>query len=310
MKKVLILYSGSDLVKDDNKRKNYELLYKMGFENGIKFYRSHIKYNSENYFKKAFTYKNEKWVEEKNVYPDIIFDLCVYSGDKYKKKKKKITENIFMVNDLFFNYVFVSKFLTYIMLNDYMPKTFLAYNQKDLIEKINLIKSKKVVLKPDIGFGGKNIIVIEKKEIKTILNKNKINYYPIITQEFINSSSGIKKIAKSSHDLRIIFINHKPVISYLREPMGESLIANVTLGGKRTIVDLDMIPVKLQRKINLILIRLKIFNNVIYSIDFIFDKNQNPYVLEINSPPSLHLENKKYLKIYYREIIKCFKKIN
>ncbi|MCK5475719.1 MAG: ATP-grasp domain-containing protein [Candidatus Pacebacteria bacterium] len=310
MKKVLILYSDSDIIKDSSKRKNYELLYEMGAQKGIKFYRAHIKYSSGGIFKKAFTYKNKKWIEENNIYPDIVFDLCVYSGSKYNKEKKQIAESITMVNDLFFNYIFVSKFLTYTMLSDFMPKTFLAYNKKDLITKIDLIKSKKIVLKPDVGFGGKDVIVIEKKEIKNILNKNKINCYPIVIQEFIDSSSGIKKIAKSFHDLRIIFIGHKPIIIYLREPIGKSLISNVSLGGKRTMIDLDMIPVKLQKKIDLILNKLKIFENVIYSIDFIFDKDQNPYVLEINSPPSLHLEDKKYLKIYYKEIIKHFKEIN
>ena len=296
MKKVLIIYSDSDTIKDDNKRKNYELLYKLGSEKGIKFYRSHIKRYSGNNFKKAFTFKDNQWMEEENISPDIVLDLCVYSGSKYKEMKKKIAENIPMVNDLFFNNIFVSKYLTYIMLNDFMPRTFLIYNKKDLLNKINLIKSKKIVIKPDIGFGGRNVIVIEKKEIRDRLSKIEINYYPVIVQEFIDSRFGIKKIAKSSHDLRIIFINHKPIISYLREPIGESLVSNVTLGGKRTVVDLNLIPVKLQKKINLILSRLKVFENVIYSIDFIFDKNQNSYILEVNSIPSFHLEDKKYLK--------------
>lgn len=306
MKKVLILYSGSDLIKDSNKRESYELLYQMGAEKGIKFYRSNIKNN----FKKAFTFQDEKWIEEKNIHPDIIFDLCVYSGSKYKEKKKKMAENIPMVSDLFFNYIFVSKFLTYTVLGEFMPKTFIAYNKKDLLEKVNLINSKKIVLKPDVGIGGKDIFIMEKKEIKKTLVKNKINYSPIVIQEFIDSSFGIENIARSFHDLRIIFIDHKPTIAYLREPKGKSLISNVTLGGKRTVINLSLIPIKLQKKINLIMKRLKIFDNVIYSLDFIFDKNQNPYILEVNSPPSLYLENKKYLKIYYKEIIKYFNKIN
>ena len=307
MKKVLILYSDSDLIKNENKRKNYELLYEMGAGKGIKFYRSNIKYYLEKKFKKAFTYKNKKWIEEKEIYPDIVFDFCDSRNEYIKIKKEEIAKNIRIVNDSYFDFIFGSKYLTYSILNDYMSKTFIAYNKRDLINKTKLFKSK-IVLKPDRGFGGKNIRISNKKEIKNVVKE--VGNYPVIVQDFIDSSSGLGKIAKSTHDLRIIFINHKPIISYVREPVKGSLVANVSLGGKRTIVDLNLIPTKLQIKLESILKKLKIFNNTFYSIDFIFDKKQNPYILEINSPPSLHLENKKYLKIYYKEIIKFLKDID
>ena len=307
MKKVLILYSDSDIIKDENKRKNYELLYEMGAQKGIKFYRAHIKYNYGKLFKKAFTYKNEKWIEEKEIYPDIVFDFCDSRNKYIKIKKEEIAKNIRIVNDSYFDFIFGSKYLTYSILNDYMSKTFIAYNKRDLINKTKLFKSK-IVLKPDRGFGGKNIRILDKKEIKNIVKE--VGNYPVIIQDFIDSSSGLGKIAKSTHDLRIIFINHKPIISYVREPIKGFLVANVSLGGKRTMVDLNLMPTKLQIKLESILKKLKIFNNTFYSLDFIFDKKQNPYVLEINSPPSLHLENKKYLKIYYKEIIKFLKDID
>lgn len=307
MKKVLILYSGSDKFKSDKYRQDYELLYKMGVEKGMKFYRSNIEYYCKGSFKTALTFESKIWVSKKNIFPDIVFDFCDSKSEYIKIKKEEIAKNIKIINDPYFDFVFGSKYLTYTILNNYMPKTFIAYNKKDLINKIRLFKSK-IVLKPDRGFGGKGVKVLDKKEIKHVTKK--ASDYPVIIQEFIDSKFGLDKIARSTHDLRIIFINHKPVISYVREPVSGSLISNVSLGGKRTMVDLNLIPIKLKKKIDSILQRLEIFNNVIYSIDFIFDKNKNPYIIEVNSPPSIHVEDMNYLKIYFKEVIKFLKKID
>lgn len=306
MKKVLILYGGSDKFKSDRYRQDYELLYEMGAKKGIKFYRSNIEYYCKNSFKTALTFENKIWISKKNIFPDMVFDFCDSKSEYIKIKKEEIAKSIKMINDPYFDFIFGSKYLTYAILDDFMSKTFIAYNQKDLIDKTKLFKSK-IVLKPDRGFGGKDIKIFDRREITKIVAG--VSVYPVVVQKFVDSRLGLGKIAKSTHDLRIIFINHKPVISYVREPASGSLISNVSLGGKRTMVDLNLIPIKLRKKIDSILQRLKIFNDVIYSIDFIFDKNKNPYIIEVNSPPSLHVEDMSYLKIYYKEVIQFLRKI-
>ncbi|MDP2762898.1 MAG: ATP-grasp domain-containing protein [Enterobacteriaceae bacterium] len=303
MRKVLILYRGNNKAKKEDRKRNYELLYKMGAEKGIKFYRGNIKHYQNGKFKIVQSFENNLWIKKINIKPDIIIDKCVYSStEKENNIKKEISKKNILINDIYFNRIFSSKFITYSIFSDYMPLTFIAYNRKDLINKIDEIKSEKVVIKPDDGLGGRGVFIIDKNEVKK-MTITKIKF-PTIVQEFINSSKGIKGIVKGVHDLRIIFINHKPVLLYTREPVGKSLVANVSLGGKRNVVDLKRIPKKLEKKYKTILNRLKVFKNVIYSIDFIFNEKQDPFVMEINSPPSFHLEDKKNLTIFYKKIIK------
>src|SRR5680860_877267 len=300
MKKVLLLYSGDNEIKNKEHRKNYELLYKMGTEKGIKFYRGNIKNYYKDKFKIVDTFTNGKWIKEYNIKADIVVDKCICEGDK--EKKNDISKNSLIINNRYFSSLFGSKFLTYAVLSEYMSKTFIAFNEKDIIENDESIKSDKVVIKPDSGFQGRGVFIVNKKEIKKILKE--VVEYPVVVQEFIDSRGGLRGIAKGVHDFRIIFINHNPVLAYVREPIGKSLIANVSFGGKRTIVDLDKIPKKIEKKYKLALNKLKIFKDVIYSIDFIFNEKQDPFIVEINSAPSFHLEDKQCLQNYYTKIIK------
>lgn len=304
MKKVLILYSGDDKIKKEEHKKNYELLYEMGTEKGIKFYRGNIKNYYKDKFKIVETFKSGKWIKEYNIKVDVVIDKCVYIEDREIENKNNISKNSLIINNIYFNNLFGSKFLTYLVLGNCMPKTFLAFNKKDLIRKIGFIRSDKIVIKPDKGIQGRGVFIINKnkKEIKQVLKKRM--EYPVVVQEFIDSRSGFKGIAKGIHDFRIMFIDHKPVLTYIREPVGKSLVANVSLGGKRTVVDLKRIPKKLERKYKRVLNKLKMFENAIYSIDFIFNEKQKPFVVEINSSPSFHLEDKKHLQNFYKKIIK------
>ena len=310
MKKVLIAYGGSGdgKIKKEDYRKNYELLYGMGAEKGIKFYRGNINNYQGGKFETAQSFENNLWLQKTNIKPDIVIDKYVYSAtEKENTIKKEISKKSIIINSLYFNKIFNSKFITYSIFSDYMPLTFIAYNKKSLISKIDKIKSKKVVIKPDSGFGGKGVFIADKDKAKKITTAR--IEFPVIVQEFIDSSKGIKGIVNNTHDLRVIFINHHPVMSYIREPVKNSLISNVSLGGKRRFLDLSLVPEKIKDEFNNIVNRMKIFENTIYSVDFVVDKNKKPYILEINSPPSFHLEDKKKLMIFYENIIKFLIKV-
>ena len=57
----------------------------------------------------------------------------------------------------------------------------------------------------------------------------------------------------------------------------------------------------------------KEFNNLFYSLDFIFDENQKPYILEINSRPAFIIgkdDDKKFFDGYYKEIVDYFLNID
>jgi len=65
-----------------------------------------------------------------------------------------------------------------------------------------------------------------------------------IVQQFVDSGSGIEKLnIEGVHDLRVVVVDGKPVLSYIRQPES-GYIANVAQGGTMEFVKLKMCPKK------------------------------------------------------------------
>jgi len=143
------------------------------------------------------------------------------------------------------------------------------------------LKTEQIVLKPRYGSLGKDVIVADRNNLPEKISKN------TVVQEFINSSKGIQNITDDIHDLRIIITNGKIDHCHVRNPKKGSLIANVSLGGKKKFIPNELIPssaIKIVKKVDKLLEK---YYPRIYSIDFIFDKDHKPYIVECNSSPTI-----------------------
>ncbi len=306
MKKVLILFEKkrkSYLCDNLNIKRNLEELFEIGEKRGIRYYRASISRYSNGAFSEAWTYKNKKWTKEENIKPDIIFDRSPYLSGENKTKEEMASKFVFANDPIFYQFG-KSKFLTYLVFKDLMPKTRIAYSFNELKDNLKYIKTNKIVVKPDVGAGGKGIEIINGNEV----NKIKINQYPVVVQEFIDNSCGIKNLVKGVHDLRIMFFKQKPFLSYVRQPKS-GYISNVSLGGTREVVPLSKIPNNLRLALKRIVNKLKCFNNIFYSVDFFFDKNQRFYIIEINPSPSINLEDNRARCKYYKKLSEYFLEI-
>ena len=303
MKKVLILFEKKKrayLCDNLKIKKNFEELFEIGKKRGIRYYRASISRYSNGAFSEAWTNKNKKWIKEKNVKPDIIFDRSPHLLCESKTKEKMASKFVFANDPVFYQFG-KSKFLTYLVFKNFMPKTRIAYSFNELKNNLKYIKTDKIVIKPDVGAGGEGVEIINRREI----NKIKINKYPVVVQEFVDSSKGIKGLVDGIHDLRIIFLNQKPILSYIRQPKS-GYISNVSLGGIRRIIPLSKIPDNLILALDEIVDKLKCFNNIFYSVDFFFDKNQKFYIIEINPSPSINLEDDDARCRYYKKLSEYF----
>ncbi|MFZ2970446.1 MAG: ATP-grasp domain-containing protein [Minisyncoccia bacterium] len=291
----------------ERKRKNYlcdseeikkslEELFGVGKTIGIKYYRASISRYSGELFKEAWVYEGKKWKKEKNVKPDIIFDRSPYSYSDSRIKEKMASKFTF-ANDLVFDHIFNSKFSSYLVFKEWMPETRIAYSFDQLKDNLKFIKTSEVVIKPDVGSGGRGVEIINKKDVDNI----KINKYPVVIQEFIDSSSGIKGLVNGIHDLRIIFLNQKPILSYVRQPKS-GYVANYCRGGIKRAVSFNKIPKSLRLELKKITAKLKSFNDIFYSVDFFFDKNQKFYIIEINPSPGLRVIEDDVRQIYYKKL--------
>jgi len=314
MKKVLILFGKSNWRKSrpfENKdyQYSYEYFYSLCKENGIQMYRASYKWYDyeKNIFKYAWIYedKNAQWKRVLNIKPDFIFDKTKARLEVYYKKEL-IAKKYQFINNLEFTQLIDNKFLNSMLFEKWSKKSWLANSKEELKTILPKIKTSRVVLKPLMESGGKDVIILSKKEVL----KKKIAKQLWLVQEFIDSSRGIPGFSKGVHDLRLVFVNEKLLYALMREPAKGKLLANLAQGGSLTIVPLKKIPKSVNPLIKQANQLLETFNPRIYSIDFMFDEKKRPWVVELNSMPGLYFtpEEKPYMVRMYLEMLKVFKK--
>ncbi|MCK4635566.1 MAG: ATP-grasp domain-containing protein [Candidatus Moranbacteria bacterium] len=312
MKTILILFSGNSTKSPQSGKMGYEPLYSYFKKNKIKLCRSSISFYDEekNIFKKAQFFENRKWIWKKNISPNVVYDKSSYSLSIKKIKIRELIEKSYtFYNSLKLSKLMSDKDLTYQQFKNLSPKS-VTLNKKSDLEKINELKTQKIIIKPLSLSGGEGIFVTEKKLLKNNLEKVK---FPVIIQEFIDSSNIKNDLVNSYHDIRVIIRNKTPFYSFARFPKKNSYLANISQGGT-----LKVIPIEDLLKNN----DIKIFidniideidkidaNKKLYAIDFMFDNNNKIWLIELNSRPGLILEKEemKYQKEFYEDLLKFFK---
>lgn len=313
MKKVLILLGKNDWNKEkpfSNKQyqDSYEFFYSLCRKNGIEMFRA--SYEWYDYEKNIFKYSwvfddNDGWKRTDAIKPDLIYDKTKSSAEAYYKKEL-ISKNYRFVNDLRFTRIIDDKLVTSLIFHKWSKKSWIVNNQRKLENILPKIRSQRFVVKPISESGGKNVQIINKDEAL-----EKITFGDdYLVQEFIDSSSGVPGVSKDMHDLRLVFVNNKLSYSYIREPEEGNYLANLSQGGSLSVVPKEKIPRSLNSIIRCANKVFETFNPRIFSIDFMFDENKRPWIVELNSMPGLFFtpEEKPYMVELYKELIEVFKK--
>lgn len=261
----------------------------------------------KHFFKYAWIYegKNANWKRVRNIKPDLIYDKTKARMEVYRKKEL-VGEKYRFINNLEFTQLIDNKLTTSLLFEKWSKKSWLMENKEDLAKALVKIKTNKIVIKPLLESGGKDVRITDKKEA---LEKIRI-HQPCLAQEFIDSSGGVPGFSKGTHDLRLVFINSNLIYAYIREPAKGKLLANLAQGGSLTIVPAKKIPrsvfpiVKCADRI------FETFNPRIFSIDLMLDRKGRPWVVELNSMPGLYFtpEEKPSMIKMYKELLEIFKK--
>jgi glutathione synthase/RimK-type ligase-like ATP-grasp enzyme len=313
MKKILILFGKSDwenIRPFSNKeyQLSYECLYSLAKQNGIQLYRASYQwYNYDKHlFEYAWTFKAGKgWERAYDIKPDLIYDKT-RAGMEVYFKKELIAKHYRFVNSLRFTRIIDDKLITSLIFHKWSKKSWIINSPEKLRRILPRIRSKKIVVKPISESGGQNVHILDKH---TSLEKITFgNDY--IVQEFIDSSRGVPGASDCMHDLRLIFINDKLIYSYIREPEEGNYLANLSQGGSLSIFPKDRIPSSLHPIIRCANKVFETFTPRIYSIDFMFDENERPWIVELNSMPGLFYtpQEKPHMMELYAELINTFKK--
>ncbi|MFA6047377.1 MAG: hypothetical protein WCV59_01955 [Parcubacteria group bacterium] len=314
MKKVMILFGKSDWksakpFSNKDYQYSYEFFYTLCKKNGIQMYRASYEwYDYEKaVFKHAWIYEGEgaKWKKVGNIKPDLIYDKTKARMETYYKKEL-IGEYYPFINDQIFTRLIDDKLTTSLIFEKWSKKSWIINSKEDLKIILPKIKSSKIVLKPLCESGGKDVEILSKKEAleKSSIKKN------FIVQEFIDSSSGVPRVSRGMHDLRLVFVNDKIIYAYIREPKKGSYLANLAQGGKLIIVPNKKIPKSVNPIIKQANEAFITFDPRVYSLDLMFDRFGRPWIVELNSMPGLFFtpEEKSSMLQMYAELLKVFKK--
>lgn len=316
MRKVLILFGKSNWYKsvpfsNKNIQNSYEFFYQICHKENIQLYRASLEwYDYKNkIFKQAWTFNISlaRWERAYDIKPDLIYDKTKASMESYYKKEL-IAKDYSFINNLSFTKILDDKLITSLIFSKWSKKSWLVNNEQKLRRILPKIKSYNLVIKPISESGGKNVQFLNKDNVlrEAVLDRD------CLVQEFIDSSSGVPgiKTSNSMHDLRLVFVNEKLIYSYIREPEDGSFLANLAQGGSLHIVPKEKLPASLKpiiRRANSI---FETFTDKIYCIDFMFDENERPWIVELNSMPGLYFtyQEKPCMEGLYKEIIEVFKK--
>ncbi|MCX6766912.1 MAG: hypothetical protein NT170_04020 [Candidatus Moranbacteria bacterium] len=258
-----------------------------------------------NIFKWAWTFDGKKWDKIKNVRPDIIYDKTSFN-DEAELVKNAIFRNFRIVNDPEFTLLAGHKLFASLLAPKYFKKYYPVKNSKDIREALQKIPGSNLVLKPPLECGGRGVKIMPRKKL---ISPNLAS--PMLAQEFIDSSKGIRGILKGIHDLRVVFVNKKLIYAFVREPARNSLLANLAQGGTMFYVPENKLPKSLFPTIKEIQEVFSFFEPKIYSIDFMFDQKQRPWVVELNTMPGFFFfsnEHKRKQKRLFLGIIDVLKK--
>ena len=273
-------------------RVSFEDWHERGVRNNCELYRASIKwYDSEkNIFQKAWAYRDKKWIKVMGpIKPDMIFDKIMgkrnYSLLEFKLAVAQKTK---VFNHPLFRTLLDNKLSQYLVLSEFMPKSFLATNKKELALVFKKVSTSKVVVKPLFGSGGFGIIIEEKEKAA----RKKLSY-PVLVQEFIDSQKGIPGFSKQKElaDLRMVFMNHKLIYSLSRIAKDGSLFTNFHQGARAVLVPQKFIPKKAAEMARKITRKLSVFPEANYSLDFIFTEKSQPLLIEMNTTPGFDLLN-------------------
>lgn len=312
---VLILFDlpmGSDpfALISDGYRQAYETLYTLAQKNGIRLLRAPLEWYDvgHNTFTQAIGFEGGRWQTiDTGIEVHAIYDKANTSedGDLYEKKLLLAKRYPFINHPSFTKIIRDKNAVSQLIPQHFKPYYRITTNQ-ELASALAKIPGEYFVVKPERGSGGEGVIIDTPQKLIAMDLE-----YPLILQEFIDSSNGIPGITAGYHDLRLVFINDDLIYGYIRIPKTGSLLANIAQGGSMEIIEEEKLPRSLEPVIRDVHKAFAHFPKKIYTIDLIFDAQVRPWIIELNSMPGIYFSpgQEATRDRFYQALINNFKDV-
>ena len=260
---------------------------------GVEYFlfRDPATYLGDDLFSRGWRFTGESFEETNDfVHVDLIYN-------KGSKLVPDASSNVLNKREL--DVVCRDKMRTLELFPELFPRTMLARNEEEALAALGYMKTSMVVLKPADGWGGKAVWIGPADDAK-----NHLEPYPVMIQEFIDTSKGIPGYPDIKHDFRIVVMNGKPLFTFLRVPAEGKLIANVGKGGHVIVVPPDRRPQEALDLIPVVDAQFERFGNRMYSIDCARDVSGAWKLIELNDQPGIMTieECAEHVDTYYETL--------
>lgn len=312
MKKiVLTLYTshdaGPDIPFSDIKyQRCYEALYALAEDMGLHLCRAPLNWYDieKDLFNDSWEFVNGSWQRSGPIKPDLVYDKTSSRSDRDPVRELIIARYRFMDDPAFTRFA-NDKY----EMSRALPQYFKAYQKfGDAAAFAAFLKQfpgSRLVIKPVSGSGGRGVHIVTREEAALLTLE-----FPVIVQEFIDSSHGIPGITDTYHDLRLVFIGDELVYSYVRTPKEGSFLANIAQGGSMRIVPSEALPESLLSIIRDSQRLFARFPHKTYTIDVMFDELARPWIIEFNTMPGMYFppEARSTMRRVYVRVLQEFQK--
>lgn len=269
-------WQGDEPFKKDYINNSYSVFSEIASERGSEVVIGKFSWYEDKKLTKGYCFRDDEWVKIEDISIDGIFDKFKFN-DETIDLKRKMHSQLPVLNSFELEEVCKDKLKTYEEFPKHVPETQVA--EKQNVEEM-LEEDERVVLKPRYDFGGRGVKVID--NIGDFQSEE-----DLLVQRFVDSSTGIQDLGiEGVHDLRVIMVDDEPATSFVRTP-DEGFISNVSRGGSMHHFEIEEIPEEALKIAEEVDEGFSHLGHRVYAVDFIFDSDGKPWILEMNSKPGL-----------------------
>jgi glutathione synthase/RimK-type ligase-like ATP-grasp enzyme len=257
----------------------YYKLAEIVAEKGGQFFivRGQDTYRGGNVFRGGWVYGDDRFERtDKEIQSDVIFNKGRLIAD----------DDAVMINEKKLEAICTDKSQTYAVFRDFSPATIIAHSERELEDAFAKIPGDLVVAKPLDRQGGEGVFIGTRPEVVS-----KIEHFPYLVQEFIDTRNGIPGIAKGMHELRLIILKGEIIAAFARAPRRGSFLANESQGGRIWNIPLGDIPRGATELFAQVDRKLASFPKRLYCLDCGLNHEGSWKIVELNSQPGLSIND-------------------
>lgn len=189
--------------------------------------RGNSSYAGNGHFANSWQFEDGKLTEMGPVTVDVIYDKGVFVTDGA----------IPVLNSQYINDICTDKWRTFETFPESCPKTVLVQTEEDFSAALETVPGDRKVVKPLDQEEGNGVFIGTTEYLLTCPHE-----FPVLVQEFLDSTCGIEGIVEGIHDFGILIMDGEILLSVVRTPPPGELLTNVARGGQFVVVPKEKIP--------------------------------------------------------------------